>query len=160
VDLDGHEICLEHLDAEERKLLARLRQRARTNQDWDAFDNYRTATVPAFYLACGLARKAVPQTILWRISQDLSSRLALAAGLTRNGDYLDDLEELIREHFPSRRAFSEATGISEEMLGGVLAGRKDLSLKGLATALERIGYALRIAPLPAEEVAAARKQTG
>jgi hypothetical protein len=160
VDLDGHEICLEHLDADERKLLARLRQRARTNPDWNSFDNYWTAAVPAFYQARGLARKAVAHTVLWRIAQDLSSRIALAAGLTRNGDYLDDLEELIREHFPTRRAFCEATGLSEERIAEVLAGRKDLLLKGLAKALERIGFGLRIVPLPAEEIAAGRKQTG
>ena len=160
VDLDGREICLEHLGADERKLLARLRQRARNNPDWDAFDNYWTAAVPALYEARGLARKAVPQTILWRIAQDLSGRIALAAGLARNGDYRDDLEDLVRDNFPSRRAFCEATGISEAMLSHVLAGRKDLSVKALTAALARIGYGLRIVRLPAEEIAAARKRTG
>ena len=161
LDLDGHELCLEHLDADERKLLARLRQRARTKPDWDAFDNYWTAHVPAFYLARGMARKAVPRTLLWRIAADLSGRIALAAGLARNGDYRDDLEELIREKFSTRRAFSKATGISEDMVGQVLAGRKDLPLQTLAKALERIGYGLRIVALPAEETAgAARARTG
>ena len=56
VDLDGRELCLEHLDAEERLLLARLRRRARTNPDWDAFDNYWTHAVPAFYQGRGLAK--------------------------------------------------------------------------------------------------------
>jgi hypothetical protein len=163
VDLDGREMCLEHLDAEERKLLARLRQRARTNPDWDEFDNYWTREVQAFYQARGVARKAVPRTILWRIGADLSGRIALTAGMARNGDYRDDLEELVREKFRTRRAFCEATGISEEMLSQLLAGRTDLSLKSFAEALERIGYALRIEALPAEETAAAasgRVRTG
>src|SRR5881398_1333825 len=106
-DLDGNEICLAHLDAEERKLLTRLRRRAQANPDWDAFDNYWTRAVPAFYEARGLARKAVPQTVLWRIAGDLSARIAIAAGLARLGDYRDDLEELIRTKYPSRRAFCE-----------------------------------------------------
>jgi hypothetical protein len=161
VDLDGHELCLEHLDADERKLLARLRQRARTKPEWDAFDNFWTVHVPEFYLARGMARKAVPRTLLWRIAADLSGRIALAAGLARNGDYRDDLEELIRERFSSRRAFSEATGISENLIGQFLAGRKDLPMQTMAKALERIGYGLRIVALPAEETAgAARARTG
>ena len=69
-------------------------------------------------------------------------------------DYRDELEALIREHFPSRRAFCQATGLSEDMLSHVLAGRKDLSLEALTRALGRIGYRLHITPMPE------RKQTG
>lgn len=161
VDLDGNEICLEHLDAEERKLLALIRRRARTNPDWDAFDNFWTIAVPAFYQARGLARKAIPRTILWRVAGDLSGRIAVAAGLARVGDYRDELEELIRAQYPTQRAFCEATGLSEDMLSHVLAGRKDLSLGTLTGALEQIGYRLRIVPAPPRQPAArARKRTG
>jgi hypothetical protein len=160
VDLDGREICLEHLDAEERRLLARLRRRARTNPDWDAYDNFWTVAVPRFYQARGLARKLVAQTALWRIAQDLSSRLGIAAGLIRPDDYQGDLEDLIRENFPTHRAFCEATGISEGMLSHVLAGRKELSLGALTKALERIGYRLRIMPAPDLQLAGAKKRTG
>jgi hypothetical protein len=159
VDLDGNEIVLAGLDAEERRLVARLRRRARANPDWDAFDNYWTKAVPAFYQARGLARKAVPRTLVWRIAQDLSGRLGIAAGLIRPDDYRDELEDLIREKFPSRRAFCEATGIAEDMLSHVLAGRKDLSLEALTQALARIGYRLRIVPA-AEGPPKAQKQTG
>jgi hypothetical protein len=162
VDLDGREICLEHLDASERALLARLRRRARTNPDWDAFDNYWTRTVPGFYKARGLARKAVPRTTLWRIAQDLSSRLGLAAGLVRPDDYLGDLEDLIREKYPSPHAFCRATGLAAELLEPVLAGRADLPLGTLLKGLERIGYTLRVQPLPEVTPAAAarKKRTG
>jgi hypothetical protein len=154
VDLDGQEIPLVHLDAEERRLLTRIQRRAGTRPDWDAFDNWWTVAVAAFYQARGLARKAVPRTIPWRVAQDQSSRIAVAAGLARLGDYRDELEALIRAKYPSRRAFCEATGLSEDMLSHVLAGRKDLSLPKLTGALERIGYRLRIAP------AGPRKRTG
>lgn len=39
-----------------------------------------------------------------------------------------------------------ATGLSEDMLSHVLAGRQDLSLAAMTKALERIGYRLRIVP--------------
>jgi hypothetical protein len=160
IDRDGHQLALASLDAGERQLVARLRRRARTNPDWNAFDNYWTVAVPAFYRARGLSRKAATRTAVWRIAQDLSSRLGIASGLVRPDDYLGDLENLIREKFQSQRAFCKATGISEDILTQILAGREDLAVQALTAALERIGYVLRIAPLPAEATTAARKRTG
>jgi hypothetical protein len=148
VDLDDNEIALDALDAEERRLVARLRRRARTHPDWFAFGTYYLQTVTDFYDRRGVGRKAAVRTAVFRIAQDLSSRLGLAAGLVRKGDYRDELEALIREHFPSRRAFCKATGLSEDMLSHVLAGRKDFALDTLTEALAKIGYSLRILPTP------------
>jgi hypothetical protein len=142
------------LDADERRLVARLRRRARTHPDWCDFENYWMAAVAAFYGARGLSRAASRRTAVYRIAQDLGSRLAVAAGLARPPDYRDQLEQLIRERFPSRRAFCQAAGLSEDMLSHVLARRKDLSLEAFTRALERVGYRLQITPAPE------RKQTG
>jgi hypothetical protein len=148
VDLDGTAIPLTGLDAEERQLVARLRRRARTNPDWTGFRNYWVRAVPAFYRARGMPRKAVLRTVGWRIAQDLGSRLGIAAGMIRPPDLLGDLEGLVLEHFPSRQAFARATGIPEDLLDDLLAGRKPLSLEVLEPALERIGYRLQIRPAP------------
>jgi hypothetical protein len=153
VDLDGIPIPLAGLDTEERRLVAQLRRRARRNPDWDAFDNWWTRAIPEFYLARGVSRKAVVRTAVWRIAQDLSSRLGIAAGLIRPPDYRDELDDLIRTHYPSRRAFAQATGMAEAVLNDFLAGRKDLPLATLAQALERAGYRLHI-------IAAPRQKTG
>jgi hypothetical protein len=162
VDLDGKEICLRHLDAEEQRLLARIQRRARAHPDWDAFDNYWTREVIGFYNARGVPPKVSRDSPVAQVALDLSGRLAVAAGLARLGDWRDDLEDLVRGEFPTRRAFCEATGISEDMLSHVLAGRKDLSLAALTEALGRIGYGLHIRRLP--EILPARagrkKRTG
>jgi hypothetical protein len=162
VDLDGHEIALAGLDGEERRLVARLRRRARTHPDWTDFDNYWTHEVGTFYDAHGVPRRVSRNSVPFRIAQDLSSRLGIAAGLVRLGDWRDDLEDLVRDEFPTRRAFCEATGIAEDMLSHVLAGRKDLSLAALTKALERIGYGLHIRRLPEVRPAATgrKKRTG
>jgi hypothetical protein len=162
VDLDGSEICLCHLDADEQKLLARIRRRARTNPDWDTFDNYWTREVMRFYDDRGVPREVARDGTVFRVAADLSGRIAVAAGLARIGDWRDELGDLIRERFPSRRAFSKATGISEDMLSHVLAGRKDLSLTALTRALERIGYGLRLRRMPEVQSATAgrKKRTG
>src|SRR5205823_5818084 len=108
------EICLGHLDAEEGKLLARIRRRARTHPDWCDFGNYWMRAVAEFYDARRVPRKVSRKSAIYRVAQDLESRLGIGAGLIRPDDYRSELEELIREHFPSKRAFCEATGASEE----------------------------------------------
>jgi len=156
LDLDGRKFPLGMLDAAERRLVARLRRRARTHPDWCDFDNYWMPAVAAFYDARGLSRKKSRRTAVYQIAQDLSSRLGIAAGLIRSLDYRDELQQIVNQRFPSRRAFCKATGISEDLLSHVLAGRKDLSLATLTRALAKIGYTLRITPAPAP----ARKRTG
>jgi hypothetical protein len=149
IDLEGREICLKHLDPEEQKLLARIRRRAAANPDWNAFDNYWIHAIRVLYESRGMTpAKAVLHTVLWRVAEDLSGRIAMATEWARPGDYRGDLEELIRAHFPSQRAFCKAAGLSEDMLSHFLAGRKDLSLASLEKALARLGYHLRIAPVP------------
>jgi hypothetical protein len=148
VDLDGEVISLSELDREERALVSRLRGRAATNPSWDDFDNYAYAAMRAFYDTRGVPRSHRRNKVVFKVVQDLSARLGIAQGMIRPPDYLGQLEDLVLNRFPSRRAFCEATGISQTMLGHVLAGRKDLSLESLSKALERIGYRLRIVPAP------------
>ncbi len=146
VDLDGNEVSLANLDPEERRLTAQLRRRADSKPDWIDFDNYAFNAVMDVYNAKRTPRKRVKKTIPFRIALDLSARLGIDQGLIRAPDYLDQLEDLVLNHFPSRRAFCKATGLSDSMLSHVLAGRKDLSLAALTKALARIGYQLRITP--------------
>ena len=146
VDLNGREISLADLDPEERKLVLALERRAESCRDWNEFDNYWTKAVGEFYDARGLARSEHKRTPIYRIAQDLSGRLAVAAGMARLPDYRDELEGLIRNRFKTRREFCKATGLAEDMLSHVLARRKHLSMETLVQALARIGYVLRIEP--------------
>jgi hypothetical protein len=152
-DYKGRTISLAELDDEERKLIARLRRRAKTHPDWNDFDNYWTRAVAEFYDGRGVPRTESRKTAAYRIAQDLSSRIAVSQGYARLGDYRDELAALIRKHFPTRRAFCEATGLSEDMLSHVLARRKHLAIDTLTDALSRIGYTLRIEPLEVVEKA-------
>ncbi|HVS38119.1 MAG TPA: hypothetical protein VMS17_21350 [Gemmataceae bacterium] len=146
VDLKGRELPLGGLDAQERRLVAELQQRAKSHPDWDDFENYWTAAVASFYDARGLPRRESREKLVYKIAQDLSSRLAVSAGLARPPDYRDELEEIIRMSFPTRREFCKATGLSEDMLSHVLAHRKHLAIDTLSQALDRIGFQLRIVP--------------
>jgi hypothetical protein len=156
IDLKGRELPLDELDPEERRLVRRLLKRAQTRPAWDDFDNYWMKTVARFYDRRGYKRSQILRTIAWRIAQDLSGRLAIAGGLARLPDYRDELEDLIETRFPTRRAFCEATGLSEDLLSHVLRRRKHLSIETLTEALGQIGYTLRIAPLPRKPEPSAR----
>src|SRR5438132_9753049 len=120
VILGGQEIPLSGLDRDERRLLTRLRQRARTRPGWTAFGNYWMHEVATFYDARGVPRAQSRRSAVYQVAQDLCSRLGIAAGLVRAPDYRTELEDLIRENFRTRRAFAEATGLSEPMLSHVL----------------------------------------
>ena len=160
VDRNGREISLAGLEVDERKLVSRLLRRARAYPDWNQFDVYSMNALAAFYDARGVSRKAAQRGVPYRIARDLSGRLAVASGLARASDYRAELDELIRAHYPSRRAFCDATGLTEDMLSHVLAGRKDLSLEKLTDALARIGYGLRIVPTAGQKQAPGRRRTG
>ncbi len=152
-DLDGNEISTAHLDVEERRLVARLRRRAARKPDWNDFDNFAFSAVRDFYGAREIPRRRSKESVPFQIALDLSARLGIEQGLIRPPDYLDQLEALVLNDFHSRRAFCKATGLSDSMLSHVLAGRKHLSLEALTKALKRIGYQLRITPVP-------RRRTG
>jgi hypothetical protein len=147
VTVEGDEISLGGLDAEERRLLRRLRRVAAADPSWTKFGTYWMREVASFYDARGLSRPQSRRSPVYQIAQDVCSRLGIAAGLVRAPEYRAELEALIREKFSTRRAFCEATGLSEAMLSHVLAGRKDLSVAALTNALERVGYRLRIVPM-------------
>jgi hypothetical protein len=134
------------LDGDVRAFIEDLIERAETHPDWNDFDNYWTSRIGPFYDARGMERKQVPKTAAWKIAQDLSGRIGIAAGLVRKGDYRDELHLLIVNEFKTRREFCERTGISEDMLSHVLARRKHLSLDALTDALARVGRTLRIMP--------------
>ena len=146
IDLKGRSHSLAALDARERTLMGELKSRA-ARQDWTEYSNFWMTRVHDFYSARGLSRPEIQKSVLYRIGQDLGSRLAVSAGLARAPDYRDELEEIIRHSFRTRRDFCKATGLSEDMLSHVLSRRKHLAVDTLAAALDRIGYALRVVPI-------------
>ncbi len=155
-DLRGRQYFFADLDGDEKKLIARLKRRIKTHGDWYDYENYWIKTVGDFYLKRGLSRKEVTETALWKIAQDLGSRIGIEQGLMRVPDYRDELEALIREKFKTRREFCKASVISEDRLSHVLARRKHLAIDTLEEALEKIGCTLRIVPLPTESTKASK----
>lgn len=149
-DVRGNTVDLRSCDADERRLFAELQAKAAAHPDPDTGDffNYWMPRLGQFYAARGLTRRQTIETPLWRVAQDLHSRMLLRTGRARLGDYRDELLQLIAKQFGTRRKFCEATGLSEDMLSHVLAKRKNLGIETLTEALAKIGYSLHIAPMP------------
>lgn len=152
LNLNGDFICVADLSDAEQKFVAQLKRESKRIGDWNEFENYWTRAVADFYAKSGLSRKQIRETGVYRIAQDLGSRLAVETGIARAPDYRDELNDLIQSRFKTRRAFCQATGLTEDMLSHVLAGRKHLAIDTLADALSKIGFSLRIMPVKAVSV--------
>lgn len=148
VNLRGLAIDISSLDVEERALIDELQAFAKLHRDarTSEYHNFYIKRVGDFYQSRGLTRGETTKTPVWKIAQDINGRQMVAAGLARRGDYRDELELLIRTKFATRRAFCEATGLSEDMLSHVVAKRKNLGIQTLADALAKVGYSIHIAP--------------
>jgi hypothetical protein len=156
--LEGDVISLKELDKEERKLLKEIRAFLKDNQDWAGYHNFWIKKVGDLYDQRGVRRSVSSKSTLFRVAQDLGGRLGVEQGWMRapdpNPDYREQLSRLIREKFPTHRGFCKKTGISEDLLSHVLAGRKDFAIETLTNALERIGYRLQIVPVNGKKSAA------
>lgn len=146
IDLRGRTIDLSTLDQEDLQLFRQLQADAE-RMDSSTYWNHWVSQVSNLLSPRGLSRTAIVRSPLYRLAQDLGSRQQVQRGEARIPDYRDELEGIVLGQFKTRRAFCEATGLSEDMLSHVLARRKHLAIDTLTEALGRVGYRLTIAPL-------------
>ena len=146
LDLKGRELSLADLTSAELSFIGEMTTAAKKAADWSAFSNLWMSRITELYADQNLTRSQIRKGVVYRICQDLDSRLAVSKGLARQPDYRDELAMLIEQRFQTRREFCEATGLSEDMLSHVLAGRKHLAINTLEESLHRIGFALHIVP--------------
>ncbi len=140
-------INLAELDEEERAVVNDLRELQQQVTEWTDYANAYMSKVSDLYLPRGFSRSEITKMPVWRIAQDLNSRLMVREGIARATDYRENLERLISEQFPSRHAFCEAAGISMDTLSQILVNRNQLAVQTLNNALERIGYEMHFVPI-------------
>lgn len=95
---------------------------------------------------CGekVSKEAITETPLYKICQDMESRLGIEEGYIRQPDYRDVLSKIIYENFSSRYQFCKVTGVDEAFLSNVLSKKKSFSIENLIKILDKIGYELEI----------------
>ena len=91
-----------------------------------------------------MTRKVIVETPIFRILEDMDSRLAIKQDYARRGDYRDELQVIVDQNFPSLYAFCQTIGLDEGYLSRVLNKRQHISMKKLTQILITIGYELTI----------------
>jgi len=95
---------------------------------------------------CQYKERELESEAVYRICQDLEGRLSIVQEKAAKPDYKGCLIELIEQHYKSRYAFCQATGVNEGQLSRVFAGKSQFSIDLLLQILEHLGATLTIIP--------------
>jgi len=91
--LENELIDLTALSPEQKKIYERVKRFYDKRPHWDKFEAFWLRQVDTLQPA--LTRKEIVNTPIWKICEDMDSRLAIEQGYARRGDYLDELLGLI-----------------------------------------------------------------
>lgn len=136
--LRGEIFDLGELTPEQKAIYTDVKSAFDSNTEWTDFSNLWIARMGAAF--DGIPRSEVVEEPLYKICQDLESRLGIRQGHTSEPDYRDLLAEVISLHYRSRYQFCAEMGFDEGYLSSVLSKKKNLSLKKLEEILGRTNY--------------------
>lgn len=136
--LNGEVYNIDSLSKKERVVYEEAQSYFKKNPDWPDFSTYWKDRI--MEKLRGKTRKEIVSLPIFRICQDLSSRLGIKQGYVREEDYRDKLLEIIDRNFRSRYEFCKKVGIDEGFLSKVLRNKRDFSLDNLTRVLEKTGY--------------------
>ena len=136
--LNGEIFDLDELTDELKAVYRELKTHYDTNMEWTEFPNLWTAKVRN--ALSGKHSSEIVDEPIYKICQDMESRLGIRQGYTKEPDYRDLLADIISLHFGSRYQFSKEIGIDEGYLSSVLNKKKNLSLEKLQEILKKINY--------------------
>lgn len=125
-----------------KAFLAKAVRKYSKNPTWDEFGHFWISEGKEMWK--GISGRNLIRLPIYKICQDLEARLGIKQGHTRERDYRDDLEEIIRAEFPSRYKFCAVTDMDQGFLSNVLKKRKNFSITQLEETLHKIGYRLSI----------------
>jgi transcriptional regulator with XRE-family HTH domain len=136
--ITGRMLELDRLDEKEAAFLSTVEYKYREQPDWTQFAAWWNTAFQHSDLS--------PESVAYRICQDLEARLGIAQGKVARPDYRDYLVDLIEERYGSRYRFCKETGVDPGHLSRVLASRSDLSIQSLQHILEALHAVLIIQP--------------
>lgn len=139
--LNGEFFDLNDLPAKQRSIYAEVKSSYDLNIEWTKLTNLWVAKVREAFKDEEPSK--IVEKVIYKICQDLDSRLGIRQGRTREPDYQDLLADVINLHFGSRYQFCKQTGIDEGYLSSILNRKKNPSLKMLQGILGKINYRIR-----------------
>lgn len=148
----GRKIDLDSLSSKERASLRDILRIYQNRPDWNDFAERWTRYVNE----CGLNFDSP----VYRICDDLESRLGIEQGYVAPPDYRDVLAALIEERYGSRYKFCQEVGVDQAQLSRVLAGESHFSFDRLREILQKLGARLIIQPEESVKATASAEEAG
>lgn len=136
--LNGTVFNLDELPAELKTVYREVKSLYDTNVDWTEFTNLWISKIREVF--SDREPSVIVEEPLYKICQDIESRLGIRQGYTREPDYRDLLADIISLHYKSRYQFCREIGVDEGYLSSVLNKKKNLSLEKLQEILNRTNY--------------------
>lgn len=136
--LNGEAFNLNELTEQQKLIYAEVKSFYDTNPEWTEFTSLWIARIKEAF--AGKQPSSVVEEPIYKICQDMDSRLGIRQGYTKEPDYRDLLADIISRHFKSRYQFCKEIGIDEGYLSSVLAKKKHLSIEKLQEILDKIDY--------------------
>ena len=136
--LDGEIFNLDELTDQQKRIYTEVKYAYDTNPEWTEFSNLWITKLKE--ALAGKEPASIVEEPIFKICQDLESRLGIRQGYTREPDYRDLLADIISRHFKSRYQFCKEIGIDEGYLSAVLARKKHLSIEKLQEILDKLDH--------------------
>ncbi|MBI5886632.1 MAG: helix-turn-helix transcriptional regulator [Deltaproteobacteria bacterium] len=136
-------VDIELLPKAHKTLFLEVSEYYRQKPSWVDFQNFWLTKITGT-LAKKLTRAEIIQTAIYKICQDMDSRLGIEQGYIRQSDYRDILAMIIYKNYSSRYQFCKEVGIDEAFLSNVLNKKKSFSIENLEKILAKIGYEIEI----------------
>lgn len=136
--LNGEVFMLDALTKELKEVYCMVKSHYDANTDWTEFTNLWMTKIREIF--SNKQPSEIVEEPIYKICQDLDSRLGIRQGYTREPDYRDLLADIISLHFGSRYQFSKEVGIDEGYLSSVLNKKKNLSMEKLQEILKKTNY--------------------
>ncbi|MBI4288728.1 MAG: hypothetical protein HY671_09910 [Chloroflexi bacterium] len=136
--LNGEVFNLDELTKDHKLVYVEVKSFYDSNPEWTRFPNVWMDKIREAF--AGKDPSTVVDEPIYKICQDLESRLGIRQGYTREPDYRDLLADIISRHFKSRYQFCKEVGIDEGYLSSVLARKKHLSIEKLQEILDKVDH--------------------
>ena len=148
VTLNGEFFDFNKLTEVEQELFSRMIQDFEQNLEWAEFKNLWMKEIKKAFLKEEITN--IVEMPIYKIYQDLGSKLGIKQGYTRDSDYRDLLKDLINLKYASRYQFCKQTGFDESYLSNILNKRRELSIQKLEQILKTMGYRIEFVEEPEE----------
>lgn len=137
---------IDTLSVREKRFLRKAGKYFKTNPDWNKFSNFWHKEIEDIFRRKP-AKKMIDSPV-YRICEDLESRLGVKQGYAKAPDYRDLLEELIDAQYPSRYKFCKENAIREDLISRALNKQRNLSIETLQKILKALHYEIYYREIP------------